>query len=142
MKFKVEKLNVYKDDKYLIHMCKDHWSGLVVQVARFGPKSVVSKTGEIVEERTPYVVWQMTIPTIKDPKDKKKLEAVDPAQFRESVDRAVKEAREQLNKLRALDKTMDGVLVDYASSSAEFNKDQGFASAVEAEKVLNETPTG
>ena len=133
---KVEKLNIYKDDRYLIHMCKDHWGAMVIQVARFGPKSMVNEKGQIVESRAPYIVWTRSIPTIEDPMNKARLDPVPGDKFRKAVDDAVKAAKAQLDRLKNLDKMMDGVLIDYASAYAEFNKDQAFASAVEAEKAM------
>jgi hypothetical protein len=117
----MESLNLYKDDKFIIHMSKHHWHGIVIQVARFGPKQVVDAGGRIVEDRAPYMVWEKKILTIKNPTDKSKIEAHSAEDFKQQVNEAIVESRQVLGRLKELENMMDGVLIDYLHQSRQYN---------------------
>lgn len=114
----MEQLNIYKDDRYLISLSRDHWKGLVVQVCRYGPRSAVGEGGRLVEERAPYVAWSGSVSTTEVPNV---LTPASAAKFKLAVSSLIAEAKIQMGKLVELDSMMDGVFADHKHRCLKYN---------------------
>ena len=119
---KVDSIYLYKDERYLINMTKNHWQSMTIQVARFGPKHIVDAKGRMAVEQSFFVAWEKNIFTLSDPNFKAKIDPVKPLEFKKQVQAAIAEAQTVLGKLQELDHMMDGVINDYYSQSRKYNQ--------------------
>jgi hypothetical protein len=115
---KLNNLILYKDDRYMINLAKDHWQALVVQVCRFGPKSIVDSKGHIAEENHPYVAWSKGIGTTDH---RSAMYPRDPVEFKKEVMAVIVEAKQKLSTLQLLDSMMDGIFQDHLPSVKQYN---------------------
>lgn len=119
----MDSINIYKDDKYLIIVSKNHWRGLDVQVCRFGPKLVAGQGGMLTEERSPHVAWQTSISSVLE-ESSKGIKSASPTDFKIKVQNAIQEAKQVLGKLMELEGMADGVMNDYVHQCKKYNPEK------------------
>lgn len=109
---------IEKDEQNAIAVCKDNFRGIVVQLIRFVDQlKPAGLEKELTNIRTNQVVCQWEVKILD--KDKKVKE-----DFREDVEKAIKEAKQELAKIKNQDQKIDGLLETYYSQNKVLNDTQ------------------